>query len=65
MSPSGRLVASFAMGFRRLRAAGFFPSDGKETKGSPGADSPYQEETSRSDRGDRDRSHIRADEGAP
>ena len=23
-------------GFRRLRAASFFPSDGKETKGSPG-----------------------------
>lgn len=35
MSPSGRWVASFAMEFRRLGAAGFFPSDGKETKGWP------------------------------
>ena len=32
----GPLDSSFRRGFRRLRAASFFPSDGKETKGSPG-----------------------------
>ena len=32
----GPLDGSFRRGFRRLRAASFFPSDGKETKGSPG-----------------------------
>ena len=36
-------------------AASFFLSDQKETKESPGADSPCQGEMSRSDRGGRDR----------
>ena len=36
MPSSGRWMALFAGEFRRLRAASFFPSDGKETKGSPG-----------------------------
>ena len=35
--------------------ASFFLSDQKETKESPGADSPCQGEMSRSDRGGRDR----------
>ena len=36
MPSSGRWMALFAGEFRRLGAASFFPSDGKETKGSPG-----------------------------